>query len=110
VEPKINTKIHYVKDTLYTKYIFAFFGLVIGFILAYLFVSKNQKTHKKEDTPLIKQIKKSNKDKELYNILLPYIKDDLIKKYMSDLEKNIYGSSNISIDKKALIEYVKENF
>lgn len=110
VEPKTITKIKYVQETSYVKYIYALIGLTLGFVLAYLFLNKNTKTHKKDDTPLIKQIKKSKEDKELYNILLPYIKDDIIKKYINDLEKNIYGSSNIPIDKKALIEYLKEDF
>jgi hypothetical protein len=66
--------------------------------------------YQEDDIPLIKRIKKAKEDKQLYDILLPYIQDENIKTYIVQLEKNIYGKEVNKIDKKALVEYLKENY
>jgi hypothetical protein len=110
IEPQVVTKIEYVEKDSNLKYIFGIVGFIVGVILTFvLFKTKRSKTSK-EDTPLIKQIKKAKDDKTLYDILLPYIQDETIQLYIKELENNLYNKGTTTLNKKALIEYIREKF
>ncbi len=87
-----------------------FLYLLVGFLLGILTsISytkfKNRKT-KKTETPIIRKIRKTKSDKELFKTLLPYGKDDgFIKSILESLEKNIYTQGTIKIDKKEIIQH-----
>ena len=89
----------------YIKYI----TLVIGFILGALSVMIWQKIKapkEKKEIPIVKKIKRTKSDKELYKILLPYAKDsENIAKELKKLEENIYKNKKNKINKDAIIDY-----
>jgi hypothetical protein len=93
---------------------FSFLYIAIGFLLGVLvstgfFKFRNKKTVKAE-MPIIKKIKKSKNDKELFEILLPYGKNDnFIKNILETLEENIYAKGEKKINKKELIQYFLDN-
>ena len=94
----------------FIKYLFMIIGYLLG-ALSILGVYKFQefKQRPKKELPVIKKIKKSKTDKELFKILLPYAKEsEFIKKVLEKLEKNIYDKENNKIDKEELIEYFEE--
>jgi len=107
-QPKTKVKIKYIEKNSYLKYIYFAIGFVLGMILMALFLKKGKKD-KKEELPITKKIKKAKNDKELYNILLPYINDENVKEVIKKLEKNIYGSNKEKIDKREIIEIFEED-
>jgi hypothetical protein len=110
IEPKVITKVEYVEKDSNLKYIYGIGGIFLGVFLTYLLFQIKKPKHQEDDIPLIKRIKKAKEDKQLYDILLPYIQDENIKTYIVQLEKNIYSNEVNKINKKALIEYLKENY
>lgn len=87
-----------------------FLYLLIGFLLGILatlgYVKYKSTKAQKIETPIIKKIKKSKNDKELFEVLLPYGKsDDFIKNILEHLEENIYAKGENKINKKELIQY-----
>ncbi|MDX1808810.1 MAG: BatD family protein [Sulfurospirillaceae bacterium] len=93
----------------YLKYIFLLLGFVLGCIVTFLFVGKNRKTKKKQELPIIKQIKKAKNNKELFDVLLSSQKDDpFIQNIVEKLEENIYRKGQHKFSKKELIEHFLE--
>ena len=91
------------------EWIYFIIGLVLGAILTALIFTLKPKKEKKESMPLAKQIKKAKDDKELYNTLLPYAKDDgFIKEVLEKLEENIYKNLHNKIKKNDIIDYFEE--
>ena len=109
-KPQVVTKIEYIEKDSNLKYIFGIVGLILGSIFTFFILKMKQTKSHEEDTPLIKQIKKAKDDKTLYDILLPYIQDETIHLYIKELEQNLYNKGSLTINKKEIIEYIRENF
>ncbi len=107
VKEKIKTVVK-TEDS-YIKYLFLFTGFIVGIfsVLGYLKL-RSLKLPKKE-IDIIKKIKKAKNDKKLFEVLLPYAKDDeFISKTLQRLEENIYNGNKNKIDKEELIEYFED--
>jgi hypothetical protein len=90
----------------YEKFIYLFSGIVLGALIAYLFLDKISKIKVKKDTDIVKKIERAKDDKTLFELLLPYAnRDKLIKKELDKLEKNIYKNGNEVIDKDAILDF-----
>ena len=90
------------------NYIYFISGLFLGLMLSFIIWFLKRKEPKKNETPLVKKIKKTKNSRELYNLLLPLTKDSKIKTILEKLEENIYKNSDNKIDKKYIIEILKE--
>jgi len=110
ISPKIdktNSKV-VAKNSVSEKNLFLY--LLVGFLLGILasvgfYKFKIKKTDKIE-MPIIKKIKKAKNDKELFETLLPYGKNDkYIKSILESLEENIYAKGETKVNKKELIQY-----
>ena len=78
----------------------AFGGLIVYMVLKFKNRDKNS---------VSKAILKAKSDKELLDILLPYIKDDkAIEEAVKKLEENIFKGTSHKVDKKLLSEIVEE--
>jgi hypothetical protein len=110
IEPQILTKTQSVEKDSNLKYIFGLVGLILGALITFISLKLLKPKKIDQETPLIKQIKKAKDDKTLYDILLPYIKDNTIQKYIKELENNLYNKGSSTINKKQLIEYILENY
>ncbi len=97
-----------VEESNHIKYLFLLAGLLFGGMIGYIGRGlKFEKTKKELD--IVKKIKKTKDDKELFELLLPYAKKDkLISTTLDKLEQNIYKFQNHKIDKLKLIEFFEE--
>ena len=96
---KQNVKI--VKEDSTLKYIYLALGVLLGGIVTYIFLKLKAKEKPKKENDIIVAIKKAKDDKTLFNILLPYAKEDVeIDNILHQLEENIYKSGQNKIDKK----------
>ena len=86
-------------------------GLFSGMILTVgiWFMIKKLKRREKKEMPIMKKIKKAKTDKELFELLLPYKDDIVIKEALIKLEKNIYASGVEKIDRGEILEFFEEN-
>ncbi|RLA81772.1 MAG: hypothetical protein DRG78_08675 [Epsilonproteobacteria bacterium] len=109
IEDKIESKVitQVIKTSDHQKLIFFIIGFVTSliFILIYKFIKNRQ--NKKEDLPLISNIKKSKTSSELLSIITPYINID------KNLDKMIYSvEENNKLElkkiKKEIITILKE--
>ncbi|MFK5881239.1 MAG: BatD family protein [Sulfurospirillum sp.] len=120
ITPKISTSQSFKSDnkqtgatpvnTLITQntngYLYLFVGILLGILASMGYVKFTKVKISKVETPIIKKIKKTKGDKELFEILLPYGKDDdFIKTTLERLEENIYGAKKSRIDKKEIIQH-----
>ena len=102
------TKIVLEKEDAYLKYLFAFLGLLLGVNLTYGYFKFGNKK-KKIESNMIKAIKKSKNDKDLFELLLPYSKEhSVISKALNLLEENLYKGTSHKIDKEDLMEVFEE--
>ena len=88
------------------KYWYLLIGLLIGIVstLGVLYFNHPDKTE--QEMPIIKKIKKSKGDKELFDILLGVTKEDAyINEIVEKLEENLYGKGDNKISKKEIIEH-----
>lgn len=90
------------------KILFFIFGIFFASIVISLYFILKNRRDKKEDTPLIKQIKKTNSKQELLKILVVYINiDKQLDKIIYNLEdKN--NSSDLKKLKKEILNIVKD--
>ena len=80
-------------------------GLILGIISMILFPKINLKIEKKQK-PIIEKLKAAKSDKELFDLLLPYIKTSkFIDEILALLEENLYKNASNEIDKRKIIEY-----
>ena len=93
-----NNKSKIVKDESYIKYIYAIIGFILGIFTLYIFNYLKNRA-KKEDLPLNIKIKKTKNDKQLYEVLLPYVNNIELSETMKKLEENIYNNGKNKIDK-----------
>jgi hypothetical protein len=90
-----------------TKYIYAFIGIILGSLITFILL-KNKNTRRKQDRPIDIQIKKARGDKELYEVLLPFVQDPFIDDIMKKLEENMYKNTKNKINKKEILEKIKQ--
>ena len=91
-------------DDAYIKYIFALIGLIIGSVSTYFFL-KTKQNREKKDNEIVKEIKNAKDDKTLFEILLPYAKEEkTVSDILKLLEENIYQKTNHKIDKQKLYD------
>ncbi len=83
-----------------TNLIYLLIGFIVGVaaLLFYLFIQR-----KKPSQPIVKSIKKTKSDKELYRLLLPYSQELQGTKHISNLEENIYANGKNKIKKRDII-------
>jgi hypothetical protein len=100
---KIKEKIIYKSDKL--EYLYFVLGLIFGVIIAYFIFIKQNKKKIERKSPLVLSIKNAKKDKELFDILLPYSNDSIIvSNILKKLEDNIYKKTDHKIDKQLLYD------
>jgi len=86
--------------------LYLFIGILLGILASIIYLKIKNRKIEKTETPIIKKIKKSKSDKELFESILPYGKtDDYIKNILELLEENIYAKGKNKINKKELIQY-----
>jgi hypothetical protein len=84
-----------------------FFGIILGSLITFI-ILKNKNTRRKQDRPIDIQIKKARGDKELYEVLLPFVQDPFIDDIMKKLEENMYKNTKNKINKKEILEKIKQ--
>lgn len=96
------------RDHYSLKYIFGALGIVIGVLLIKLW-KRFPIRRQKYDTPMAHQILKAKTDKELYDLLLPYSKQETLLPIMKQLEENLFFQGHHKIDLSELARYVEED-
>jgi len=91
-----------IKDESYIKYIYLIIGFTLGIVTLYIFNYLKYRV-KKEDLPLEIKIKKTKNDKQLYELLLPYVNNSELSDTMKKLEENIYNNGKNKIDKSKIL-------
>ena len=87
------------------NYLYFMIGLLIGGMVSYLILKRPLFRDKEDENDMIKLIKNTKEDKELFRILLPYAnKHKDINSILRQLEENIYKKSNHKIDKQKLYD------
>jgi len=83
-----------------------------GFIAGAAFIGllalrrRESPTRKRTDVPMVKQIKTARKERELFELLLPFKGETaLIDTTLDQLESNLYRGGKHPIDRKALLAY-----
>lgn len=105
---KVEKKIVIEKEDSYIKYLFLVIGFILG-IVSMLFIHLWSKKGKKIDNNIVKAIHKAKDDRALFNILLPYAKDNVvISNALNKLEENLYKNSSHKIDREELMEIFEE--
>jgi len=89
----------------YLKYLFLFFGVLLGILGYHLWRGFSSKNTNATETNIMVAIRKTKTDKELFDLLVPYASTvpDLTK-HLSLLEQNIYNKSTNIIDKRKLLD------
>jgi len=112
VTPKVKTmpktKVVVKKEDAYVKYLFLALGFLLGTGSVYgLSTLKNSKVKRESD--MVKAIKKAKTDRDLFDLLLPYAKQDkAIAKALGELEENLYKSGQHTINREDLMEVFDE--
>ncbi|RUA06092.1 MAG: hypothetical protein DSY43_02850 [Gammaproteobacteria bacterium] len=90
------------------KYYYLLLGIVIGILIGVLVsIFRHQKKQLKNQS-LIKQIKSSKGDKQLFDVLLPLNLTQL-EPVLQQLEANIYKGERQKINKKEIINVIQSN-
>jgi hypothetical protein len=104
---KTITKTKIVKEDGYIKYILLILGFILGATTVLGFNRFKNRAEKRESN-IVKAIKKAKSDKDLFNILLPFAKKDVvISDALNRLEQNIYRGGKNSIDKEEIIDFLQ---
>lgn len=83
-------------------------GFGIGVLFSWLVMKNSNEKHpkRKVELPITLKIKKSQNDKKLFELLLPYKNEGkVVDEALMQLEENLYKGSSHEVDKKALIAY-----
>jgi len=105
---KVEQKVVIEKEDAYLKYLFLAIGFIVGVALMILINFLNRKG-KKQETDIVKMIKKAKDDRALFNLLLPYSKEHpIIDNALNQLEENIYKDTSHKIDKEDLMEIFED--
>jgi hypothetical protein len=105
--PKVKTitKVERIVEDWYIKYLFLLLGLIAGGGATYGFFYLKNKTQTKESDK-VKAIKKAKGDRALFDLLLPYAKEDsIISNTLNKLEANLYRGAKYTIDREELLEF-----
>jgi len=106
IAPKTGEKTDKGEVSKSVGFLYLFIGFLLGILVSIAYCKFLNTEVAKKEIPIIKKIKKSKNDKELFDILLPFGKSDkFIKTILELLEENIYGSKKNKIDKKEIIQY-----
>lgn len=92
------------KKGFHMEYIDWILGFLMGCVATYFVLQKTPKKRQRGELSLEEKIKRAKKDKELFDILLPYSQNPRIAIFIKRLEGNIYLNQKNKIDKKALLE------
>jgi Flp pilus assembly protein TadG len=104
VQEKPKTKV-IVKQSKELNYLFLLVGLILGSSITYFIMNRKNSEDKIKENDLVTLIKNTKDDKKLFEILLPYAKDDeVISDILKQLEENIYKKTNHKIDKQKLYD------
>jgi hypothetical protein len=91
------------------EFLYLLIGFLMGILVSIGYIKLSFRKNEKKDIPIIKKIKRSKNDRELFDLLIAYGQTDLfIQSILEILEKNIYGKSSIKINKKEIIEHFLE--
>jgi hypothetical protein len=87
------------------EYLYFLIGILIGSVGTYLVMKQTNKKEIKKENDIIKVIKGAKSDKVLFDILLPYSKENsTISDILKLLEENIYKKTNHKINKQKLYD------
>jgi len=90
------------------KYVFLLAGFGAGLLSFYLFGYFRSRFAKRE-SDMVSAIKRAKRDRELFDLLLPYAKKDrAIAEALAKLEGNIYKGESNKIDRELLMEIFEE--
>ena len=93
-------------------YLLLGFAAGVAAVFAYLRLRGSVVTREKRDVGTARKILRAKSDRELLELLLPYVKkSDLVKSAVEKLEKNIFEKGNHKIDKKRIaqeLEWIEE--
>lgn len=108
IQTATRTKVVVKKEDAYVKYLFLLLGFVLGAGGMYGFFYLKNRVVTKESN-MVKAIKKAKSDRALFDLLLPYAKQDkVIVKALNQLEENLYKSGQHKVNKEDLIEVFEE--
>lgn len=92
------------------KYLYFLGGMLCGIFIFYIITYLQKiKIKIKNNEDIIKLIKKSKTDKQLFDLLLPY-NNEKISIILQKLEANIYKKENNKINKKHIIQIFNDNY
>lgn len=95
------------RDHYSLKYVFGVTGIALG-ILVIALLKRFPIRRPKDDTPLVRKIRKSKTDKELYDLLLPYSKQESLSSTMKLLEENLFFNGAYKIERDEVARVVEE--
>lgn len=108
IEQQTKTKI-VIKEDKKLNYLFLLIGIILGSIITYFAMGRKNRKKKRKENEIVTLIKNTKDDKKLFEILLPYSKDDeAISEILKQLEENIYKKTNHKIDKQKLYDIFLE--
>ena len=94
-----------VKNSDDLEYLYLLIGILIGSVGTYLVMKQTNKKEIKKENDIIKAIKGAKSDKVLFDILLPYSKENsAISDILKLLEENIYKKTDHKINKQKLYD------
>ncbi len=103
---KIITKVIETSDN--QKTIYFFIGLITGIIIILLYLLFKNRSKTKEDIPIIKTIKNTKTQQELFKAIIAYINiDEDLDKLIYKLEKDL-NTQEFKVIKKEIIDIIKK--
>ncbi len=90
-----------------TRWLYLLTGFAAGAACAYLFLAARgyRRRKKPKEKPLSKRVVAAKSDKELLELLLPYVRQsEVIEAEVRKLEENIYKNGKNRVDKDSIIE------
>ena len=80
-------------------------GGILGSAVTYFVMRRKDTTNKTKENDIVTLIKNTKEDKKLFELLLPYAKDDeVISDILKQLEENIYKKTAYKIDNQKLYD------
>lgn len=96
-------------ENAYMKYLFMLAGFILGMAAMFGLGHLKEQRGGKNEPDIVKSIRKAKDDRALFNLLLPYSKNDARISHALDLlEKNLYKDGKHKIDREILMEVFEE--